>query len=123
MSREWRVVLIHIAIVVVGALFTAFKFGNAEALTLCAGGLISLLTLVGVVWTTSRVIAKKPIALTGLSIVIKYALLGGILYYFTLVYEMDVLWLGFGVALILPSLVLFGFLSENGLTEPDDEEV
>lgn len=121
--KEWFAVLIHVGIVLVGTVLVLFQAGAESAITLCAGGLVSLLTLTGVVWTTRRVIAKKPIALTGLSIVIKYALLGGILYYLTQVHEMDVLWLGLGVALILPSLFIFGLLSEKGLDEPPDEEV
>lgn len=119
--KEWLAVLIHVSIVLVGTVLVSWQIGSEAALTLCAGGVVSLLTLAGVVWTTQRVIEKKPIALTGLSIVIKYALLGGILYYLTQIHEMDVLWLGLGVALILPSLFLFGLLSEKGLEEPSDE--
>jgi hypothetical protein len=120
-SKEWMAVIIHIVIVAVCGLFAFVNFGSSAALTLCAGGGISLLTLGGVVWTTHRMIEKKPIALTASSIVIKYALLGGILYYLTQSMVMDVLWLGFGIATILPSLFIFSLLSEKGLDETEEE--
>ena len=124
MSKEWLVVFIHLGIVVIASVIAYFLSGFEPSITLCAGGGVSLLTLVGVVWMTQRVIEKKPIALTASSIVIKYALLGGILYFLTQNLKMDIFWLGIGVALILPSLFIFGLLSEKGLSEdyPDEED-
>lgn len=120
--RSWWAALVHIGIVLSAGLIISQRVGSNEAITLCAGGLVSLLTLVGVIWTTERLIQKKPIALTASSIVIKYALLGWILYELTMVHHMDILWLGLGVTLILPSLFIFGLLSEKGLSEPEEEE-
>lgn len=119
--KEWFAVLIHVLLVAAAGGFTLYKVGEEAALTLCAGGGVSLLTLAGVVWTTRRLIAKKPIALTAFSIVLKYALLGWIMYYLTQNAQMDILWIGLGVSLILPSLFIFGLLAEKGLDENEDE--
>lgn len=119
--KEWYAVIIHVALILLASLMVFLTKGREAGLTLCAGGVVSLLTLVGVVWTIRRMMAKKPIALTGLSIVIKYALLGGILFYLTQVLELNVLWLGLGVATILPSLFVFSILSEKGLDEADED--
>tara|TARA_Y100001958_G_C21246475_1_gene576953 strand:- start:3009 stop:3401 length:393 start_codon:yes stop_codon:yes gene_type:complete len=121
--KDWLAVFILMGLILMASGAAWVLAGPREAMTLCAGGGISLLTLAGVVWMTKRVIDKKPIALTASSIVIKYALLGGILYVLTQRLELDVLWLGLGVSLILPSLIIFGFTSEKGLSEAYSDEV
>jgi hypothetical protein len=115
--KPWSSLVIHAVLVLLCGAVTAALIGREAAVTLCAGGVVSLLTLVGVVWSIHRMMEKKPIALTTGSIVIKYALLGWILYYLTQTLKMDILWLGLGVFLILPSLIIFGLLSEKGLEE------
>lgn len=83
-----------------------------------------MIMLASIVWSTARIFNKKPIALTALSVVIKYSLIGAILLYVTQFTDLSGLWVGLGVVLMLPTLSISAIISAKyeGNWTPDDDE-
>ena len=75
-----RYSLIHIAVVI--GVYAIYMLGGAaqQGLSFMAGGMLSVLNLVAIIFVIQSIFEKKSIALVSLVIVIKYTALLAILY-------------------------------------------
>jgi hypothetical protein len=87
--------------------FHSFELGASTA----AGALIMTANSAGLTWAWWRILAKKPIALTLLIIVIKYAVLLSSIYYLARAPWFNAMGAGLGIASFMFAALLFaGYL-------------
>lgn len=85
-----------ILVIVAGGLYA---YGQSQlAASFAYGALLMLINMTGIVWSWWRILGKKPVALTILIIVIKYALLLSSMFYCVQAGWFNALGAGLGVA-------------------------
>ncbi|MES2962740.1 MAG: hypothetical protein V4760_02545 [Bdellovibrionota bacterium] len=107
--------------IVVTALLGVFVFtarGEAAALSVLAGGLVSFLNLTFLVITWPRLLAKKQVALAIATIVFKFALLGWILYFVAQSQAIRLGWFATGLGVVIASVLATAIFAT-----PKDEEL
>ncbi len=65
------------------ATFLSFYFGNAAAVSCLVGGSLMLVNLLGLSFVWGRVFSKKSVSLAALVMILKYIILGIILWMFS----------------------------------------
>jgi hypothetical protein len=105
-----KMLKIHLALTVTGAMvWGAFGSGRqVESFGLAAA--IGAIQLAIIIWCWFRVLAKKSIALPGSVIVIKYAVLGVLIYRILVDHWVDPLAFLTGLGMMVITVVIFGYV-------------
>lgn len=97
---------LQLAITVLGAGLVGAFVSSAAGLSFAAGTGLILFNFAALVFGWPRVLAKKQVALGSVAIVIKFAILGWILYLVTHSSTVRIGWFAFGMATVFPSLLM-----------------
>jgi hypothetical protein len=100
---------VQLAITVLGAGVVGFFTTSAAGFSFAAGAGVILFNFAVLVFGWPRVLAKKQVALGSVAIVIKFAILGWILYLATHSSTVRIGWFAFGMATVFPSLLMAAF--------------
>ena len=109
-------IIIHLVLTLLLAFLALWQGGIQQAVSAAAGSLIILTSVGLMVWALQRLMEQKTIALAGTVIVIKYALLGVILYWITQQPWARLAWLAGGVGNVVLTTLIYS------ITTKDEEE-
>ena len=96
----------HLLLMSGGSLAVWAFSGSHSALSFAAGAGLILFNLAGLVLVWPRILQKKQVALSISGIVLKFAILVGILYVLVDGKYVNLAWLAAGIALVVPSVVV-----------------
>lgn len=108
-ARRAPLIAIQLAITILGAGVVGFFTTSAAGFSFAAGAGVILFNFAVLVFGWPRVLAKKQVALGSVAIVIKFAILGWILYLVTHSSSVRIGWFAFGMATVFPSLLMAAF--------------
>lgn len=99
--------IIHSAITLIVTLAIYFLYAPHQALSFVVGAVLMLVNLLTIAWSWKNILAKKLIAWSVAIIVIKYAILGIIIYELMMGDLVDVAWFCGGMGVLLISCISF----------------
>ncbi|MCM2280519.1 MAG: hypothetical protein NDI61_01585 [Bdellovibrionaceae bacterium] len=103
----------HFAIGLIGSVIIGFWSGWVNASDFAAGAALSWLNLLSLVVTWPRILAKKLVALSIGVIVLKFAILGSIIYAVVAWKAFQIGWFSAGIATVVLSTVATGLLPQE----------
>ena len=100
------IIVTQILMTLLSSLLIYYLDSQVSAVSFLAGSALSLVNLVLLVWLLRRIFEKKQVALSGVIIIFKYLILGLIIYFVINQTNLNGLWFGAGLILVLVTLVL-----------------
>jgi hypothetical protein len=108
-----RLILIHSVATALVALAGFALGGVHQALSVLLGSALLSLSVGFMAWSIGRILAKKSVALASGVIVIKYLILGVVLYWMTLQTWISLPWIGAGVVTVLITSVFYSLTTKD----------
>src|SRR5688572_26113552 len=96
-----KVIITHLVILVPCALLIGFFEGFQSGISFGVGSILALTNFLVLFWFIQRIFAKKQVALSSLVIVIKYLILGLIIYFVLTRTDLPTIWFGVGLISLL----------------------